>query len=221
MDDRTHAREIGSLTQERTYLRMGLMAIICLAILQQWHIWSVAEKVHIVQETPWGEQSKWIHGQKVSEAKLIEIGSWMAHLQLDVSERTIQFNTETLLNWTDGSYAEGARAKAKAVERRLKQFAASTSFEPTAAYADTEKLRVGVVGTLTTRVNGEANQPEPKAYVAEFSLKSGRLMLKDWYESADSSDPLGLRKQPGQQGPVKAVDVAASNAAAAVASKPR
>ena len=210
MDSTLHARDLAGLSKERIFLRLSLVLLIILAIFQEAHIWRIAENVKVVQETPWGDRTKWIRGSKVSEAKLSEIGSWIAHLQLDVSERTIQFNTETLLNWTDGSFAEAVRAKAKATERRLKQYAASTSFEPLESTPDTEHMRVAMRGQITTWINGVPNTPETKAYVAEFKFDSGRLTLKDWYEAGDTDDPLGLKQLPGKQGPTKAVDASAS-----------
>lgn len=212
MDSNLHARDLEGLKKERLFLRVGLLGLVLLAIFQEAHIWRIAEDVKVVQETPWGDRTKWIRGNKVSEAKLTEMGAWIAHLQLDVSERTIQFNTDTLLNWTDGSFAESVRAKSKATERRLKQYAASTSFEAQETTPDTEHLRVAMRGQLTTRINGEANTPETKAYIAEFKFDSGRLTLKDWYEAGDTDDPLGMKQLPGKQGPTKAVDIAASAA---------
>lgn len=212
MDSNLHARDLDALKKERIFLRIGLLGLVALAIFQEAHIWRIAENVKVVQETPWGDRTKWIRGSKVSEAKLSEMGAWIAHLQLDVSERTIQFNTDTLLNWTDGSYSEAVRAKAKATERRLKQYAASTAFEVLESTPDPDHMRVAMRGPLTTWINGVPNTPETKAYIAEFKFDSGRLTLKDWYEAGDTDDPLGLKQLPGKQGPTKAVDVAASAA---------
>ncbi|KGM38735.1 hypothetical protein JY96_21455 [Aquabacterium sp. NJ1] len=216
MDDSIHKNELGNLQKDKKWSRLIIGGLIVLAIFQQINIMRNSDRTKIIQETPWGDRSKWIQGSKVSEAKLIELGKWMAHLNLDVNERTIGANTDILLNWTDGSFAEQVRSKSKAAERRLRQYAASTEFEVLSAFPDTDKLRVAMRGNLTTRISGEPNPAELKAYVAEFKFDSGRLVLKDWYEAASADDPLGLRKEPGKQGPVKAVEAAASAASSAI-----
>jgi conjugal transfer pilus assembly protein TraE len=144
----------------------------------------VIKRDKVVLEPPVRTHTVTLHGDKVDDAWLIEMGGYVAHLMVDVSPSSVDYQQEEVLRITHPS-THGVLQQQMAVQaKRLKQANASTVFWLSQAAPDAECNRVALVGRLETYVNGQLVQGSSRttSFVAAFQPQGGRTMLTRWRE---------------------------------------
>ncbi len=182
MNPDRHLTDIQALTQSLRLQQvlsatLGLLGILLTVV-------TLAKQTTVILEPPTRAKTIAVVGDKVDGAWLEEMGAWVAHMALDASPHSIQWQQDQLLRWTHPA-THGQLQQAMAVQaKRLVDTNASTVFWLQQVAPDAERQRVALLGQLDTYVNGVRVDGASRnvAYMAQFESQGGRLLLKEWRE---------------------------------------
>jgi conjugal transfer pilus assembly protein TraE len=156
---------------------VGVLAVMLAAI-------SLSKQTTTILEPPSRSRAIAVTGDRMDAAYLEEMGAWIAHMMLDSSPHSIQWQQEQILRWTHPA-THGQLQQDMAVQaKRLVDTNASTVFWLQQLAPDIDRQRVAVVGQLDTYVNGLRVDGSVRtvSYVAQFESRGGRMQLKEWKE---------------------------------------
>lgn len=168
----------GALKRQQT-LTIGLAVLsVLLAIV------SLGKTQTIILEPPTRTKTIAVTGDRVDAAWLEEMGAWVAHMMLDASPHSIEWQQEQVLRWT-APETHGALQQEMAVgAKRLKDTNAATTFWLQQVAPDIDRQRVALVGQLDTYVNGSKVEGSSRtvSYLLQFKPRGGRLLIQEWKE---------------------------------------
>jgi type IV conjugative transfer system protein TraE len=187
----TPERHIHDLTELRGLLRrqqmisLGITAAVILLAFGM-----LTKRTTTILEPPSRAQAIAITGDRVDSAWLIEMGTYIAHLMLDATPRSIEWQQAQILKWVHPSTYGELEARMAVAAKRLVEANATTVFWPQQVAPDPDRQRVLLLGHIDTYVNGQLVHGSGRtvAYQASFESKGGRMLLKDWLE-APTDDP--------------------------------
>jgi len=203
MDTNIQKRNVDTLRHSNRLLSLavivlGLTLLLAIAALSRS---AGREKVVVIPATI--DRPISVQGDIPSDAYLEQWGLWVAHLMLDVSGASIEVTRQALLKYTlPGSHGT-LENRLDFEANRLKRDASSSQFFPSQSVVSAKANAVAVVGQLDVYINERRTSSSMRSYATEFEFKSGRLFIKDFYET--ELDNLFKRKVP----PGEAVPVAA------------
>jgi conjugal transfer pilus assembly protein TraE len=182
MNPTRHLGDIQSLAAalKRQQLLTGSAVLLALLLA----VVAVTKRHTVILEPPVRTKQIGVVGDKVDGAWLEEMGPWIAHLMLDASPASINWQHEQILRWTHPS-AYGALQQEMSVQaKRLREANAATIFWLQQTAPDPDRQRIVLAGYLDTYVNGikVPGSNRGVAYMAQFENKGGRMLLKEWKE---------------------------------------
>jgi len=203
MDTNIQKRNVDTLRNSNRLLSLavivlGITLLLAIAALSRS---AGREKVVVIPATI--DRPISVQGDIPSDAYLEQWGLWVAHLMLDVSGASIEVTRQALLKYTlPGSHGT-LENRLDFEANRLKRDASSSQFFPSQSVVSAKANAVAVVGQLDVYINERRTSSSMRSYATEFEFKSGRLFIKDFYET--ELDNLFKRKaQPGEAVPVAA-----------------
>jgi len=187
----TPERHHADLTELRGLLRrqqMISLAVSCAAILLA--VGMLTRRTTTILEPPSRAQAIAVTGDRVDAAWLLEMGTYVAHLMLDATPRSIEWQQAQVLKWVHPATYGDLQERMAVAAKRLVEANATTTFWPQQVAPDPERQRVLLLGQLDTYVNGQLVRGAGRtvAYQAAFESKGGRMLLKDWVETP-TDDP--------------------------------
>jgi conjugal transfer pilus assembly protein TraE len=135
-------------------------------------------------------RSFWVEDGRVSPEYLEEMGLFLANLYFNVAPNNVTSQQQMLLRYVAPEAAGVLKAQSGAYALRLTRENAATTFTVGAITADAKHLRVAMHGLLSTWVANTRVSQAQKAYLFEFRLTGGRLLLTSARET-DDKNPLG------------------------------
>lgn len=197
----TPDRHFVDLSQLRASLRRQQLITLAVSLLALLLAFAVLNKrTTTILEPPSRARTIAIDGDRIDGAWLTEMGTYIAHLMLDTTPRSIEWQQAEILKWVHpSSYGELQQRMAVAA-KRLAEANATTVFWPQQVAPDPDRQRVLLIGHVDTYVNGQAvtGSGRTVAYQASFESKGGRMLLKDWTETP-TDDPWLERAMEQQQ----------------------
>jgi type IV conjugative transfer system protein TraE len=145
----------------------------------------LGKRTTTILEPPTRAQAIAITGDRVDSAWLIEMGTYIAHLMLDATPRSIDWQQQQILKWVHPSTYGELQQRMAVAAKRLVEANATTTFWPQQVAPDPDRQRVLLLGHVDTYVNGQLVNGAGRtvAYQASFESKGGRMLLKDWQET--------------------------------------
>lgn len=177
--------ELRRLLRRQQLISLGVtVAVILLAF------GLLTRRTTTILEPPSRAQAVAVTGDRVDAAWLIEMGTYIAHLMLDATPRSIEWQQTQILKWVHPTTYGELQQRMAVAARRLVEANATTVFWPQQVAPDPDRQRVLLLGHLDTYVNGQLVQGSGRtvAYQAVFESKGGRTLLKDWLETP-TDDP--------------------------------
>jgi conjugal transfer pilus assembly protein TraE len=187
----TPERHRNDLTELRSLLRRQQTISIGLAVVALLLAFGVLTKrTTTILEPPSRAQAIAVTGDRVDSAWLIEMGTYIAHLMLDSTPRSIEWQQAQILKWVHPTTYGELQERMAVAAKRLVEANATTTFWPQQVAPDPDRQRVLLLGHLDTYVNGQLVHGAGRtvAYQASFESKGGRMLLKDWMETP-TDDP--------------------------------
>ncbi len=124
----------------------------------------------------------WIKGNQVSAGYLEEWSLYLTNLLLNVSAKTMPYQSELALKHISPSMSEKLKSKLmKDLKVLLKHNAATTFFPKEMSVAEAD-MKVVVKGTLVTFVGKEKISSHEQAYQLKFVFNKGRFLQLDGFE---------------------------------------
>jgi conjugal transfer pilus assembly protein TraE len=172
-----------------------IIGLLALSIVLAVTAYSLVGRERVILVPPTVSKSFWLDSEKVSGDYLDQMALFLAHLMLNISPRSVDFQAKTLLQYASPeAYAELKTAMASTSER-LKRDNAVTLFQPVTFTIDEPGMRVVINGVLATYIGDKRVTETSKVYLIEFRYSGGKLYLSGFKETS-SNDPLNL-KAPG------------------------
>lgn len=187
----TPERHHADLAELRTSLRRQQALSIALGLAVLLLVFAVlGKRTTVILEPPSRAKAVAITGDRVDGAWLEEMGTYIAHLMLDATPRSIEWQQAEILKWVHPSTYGDLQARMTVAAKRLTEANATTVFWPQQVAPDPDRQRVLLLGHVDTFVNGQAvaGSGRTVAYQASFESKGGRMLLKDWIETP-TDDP--------------------------------
>ena len=175
-----HVTDLFELKRANAQQRMVILGLVALSILLAFKV--LAKDHTVVLEPPSRAQEIGMTGDRVDAGWLEEMGSYIAHLMLDVTPASVGWQQAQILRWTHPDLHGDLQQRMTAQAKRITESNATTSFWPQQVAADPDQQRVIVMGQLDTLVNGTRTSSDTVAYRADFQSKGGRVLLKGWTE---------------------------------------
>ena len=173
--------------------RQQLIGIGGIAVMLMMGIKLLRDEPKVILEPPTRVSTISVQGNRVDENYLTEMAQYVAHMMLDVTPATIERRNDEVLKWVHpASYGE-LQNRMTVASKRLKESNATTIFWATQVAPDPDHLRVAVIGTLETYVNGSRVQPDrTQSWLLQFESKGGRMLIKEWKETP-LDDPMMVK----------------------------
>ena len=151
----------------------------------------------IILEPPTRTKTMTVQGDRVDSEYMIEMGQYVAHMMLDVTPKVIDARQDEVLKWVHPTTYGDLQMTVAA--KRLKEANSTTFFWPTQVAPDPDNLRVALIGTLETYVNGTRQPPDKtQSWLLELNSTGGHMTIKDWKETP-LDDPLLGKPAPAQR----------------------
>jgi len=174
--------EIGNRLAEleaRTGLKKSFMALF-IVLLMSVLLLSVAlafkaDKVRTVITPMVIKNSFWVDDGIVSNEYLMEMGSFISQLSLDVTPSNVDYQQETLLKYACSSAYGVIQNDSGAYAVRVKETASSSMFEIKQLTPDSKHNRIALSGALSTFVGDKRISLDMKNYVINFENKNGTV----------------------------------------------
>ncbi len=176
-------QEIKRINAQQRWLLIGLTLLLLLLAMK-----NLAKEHTVVLEPPVRDREISVTGGRVDGAWLEEMGIHIAHMMLDATPHSIEWQQAQVLRWTHPAMHGELEQRMTTQAKRLKDSNAATVFWPQQVAPDPDRQRVLMLGRLETMVNGVRTSSDTVAYQAEFESKGGRMLLKDWKE-VPTDDP--------------------------------
>jgi conjugal transfer pilus assembly protein TraE len=182
---RNDNRDLKQLLLRQQAITFGLLgALVLLSLMLLRH------QPKVILEPPTRVSTFTVQGDRVDENYLIEMAQYVAHMMLDVTPATIERRNDEVLKWVHPATFGAMQNRMAVAAKRLKEANATTIFWPTQVAPDPEHLRVAVIGSLETYVNGTRVQADrTQSWLLQFESKGGRMLIKDW-KATPLDDPL-------------------------------
>ena len=183
MDSNTQKRNVDVLRHSNRLLSVAVIVLSVALIVAVVGVLRTSgnEKVVVIPATL--ERPVSVEGDKPSASYLEQWGLWVAHLMLDVSQSSIDITKDSLLKYTLPSSHGALENKLEFEATRLRRDAASSQFFPTQIVASPASHAVALIGQLDVYINERRTSSTTRAYAIEFQFSSGRMFLKDFYET--------------------------------------
>ena len=169
----THNRFQQTVTQKNFFLGF-LCASLALNILQVVERLTVTEKVIVLP--PSITKEIWIKGNSVSESYLEEWSLYLTNLLLNVSPKTIGYQSELALRHVSPDFSGKIQQKFKRDELSLKKNNATTTFFPKEIRVVEKTMTVFVTGSFATYVGKEKVSAHEQTYQLNFVFNKGRFL---------------------------------------------
>lgn len=162
--------------QTITFSLVGALLLLSLMLLRH--------QPQVILEPPTRVSTITVQGDRVDQNYLTEMAQYVAHMMLDVTPATIERRNDEVLKWVHPATFGAMQNRMTVAAKRLKDANATTIFWPSQVAPDPDKLRVAVIGTLETYVNGMRVQADKtQSWLLQFESKGGRMLIKDWKET--------------------------------------
>ena len=172
---------------------LTILGLLALSLVLAVTAFSLVGRERVIVVPPTISKSFWLDSEKVSGEYLDQMAVFLMHLILNVSPRSIDYQSKTLLQYASpDAYAELKTAMA-ATGEKLKRDNAVTMFQPVGLTVDEPGMRVALNGVLATYIGDKRVSEASKAYLVEFRYAGGRLYLAGLKETP-SNDPFNLNK---------------------------
>lgn len=183
-----HRADLSELKGSLRRQQLITMAVSTLALLLAFAV--LNKRTTTILEPPIRTKTVSIDGDRVDSAWLTEMGTYIAHLMLDATPRSIEWQQAEILKWVHPSTYGDLQQRMAVAAKRLTEANATTVFWPQQVAPDPDRMRVLLIGRVDTYVNGQAvaGSGRTVAYQASFESRGGRMLLKDWVE-APTDDP--------------------------------
>ena len=169
-----------------------ILGLLVLSLVLAGTAFSLVGRERIIVVPPTVSKSFWLDSEKVSGDYLDQMAIFLMHLILNVSPRSIDFQSKTLLQYAaPEAYAELKTAMA-ATGERLKRDNAVTIFQPVGLTIDEAGMRVAMNGTLATYIGDKRVSEVGKSYLVEFRYAGGKLYLSGFKETL-TNDPFNSK----------------------------
>lgn len=162
--------------QAITFSLVGALLLLSLMLLRH--------QPQVILEPPTRVSTFTVQGDRVDQNYLTEMAQYVAHMMLDVTPATIERRNDEVLKWVHPATFGAMQNRMTVAAKRLKDANATTIFWPSQVAPDPDKLRVAVIGSLETYVNGTRVQADKtQSWLLQFESKGGRMLIKDWKET--------------------------------------
>ena len=176
--------------QAITFSLVGALLLLSLMLLRH--------QPQVILEPPTRVSTLTVQGDRVDQNYLTEMAQYVAHMMLDVTPATIERRNDEVLKWVHPATFGLIQNRMTVAAKRLKDANATTIFWPSQVAPDPDKLRVAVIGTLETYVNGTRVQADKtQSWLLQFESKGGRMLIKDWKETP-LDDPMLVKTVAAQ-----------------------
>jgi conjugal transfer pilus assembly protein TraE len=176
---RNDNRDLKQLLLRQQAITFGLLAVLVLLSLTL-----LRHQPQVILEPPTRASTFTVQGDRVDQNYLIEMAEYVAHMMLDVTPATIERRNDEVLKWVHPSTFGAMQNRMAVAAKRLKEANATTIFWPTQVAPDPDHLRVAVIGSLETYINGTRVQADrTQSWLLQFESKGGRMLIKDWKQT--------------------------------------
>ena len=138
--------------QAITFSLVGALLLLSLMLLRH--------QPQVILEPPTRVSTFTVQGDRVDQNYLTEMAQYVAHMMLDVTPATIERRNDEVLKWVHPATFGAMQNRMTVAAKRLKDANATTIFWPSQVAPDPDKLRVAVIGSLETYVNGTRVQAD-------------------------------------------------------------
>lgn len=177
--------QLGDARMSLNFQQLITALVLILCIILALMLWRSHNAEKIVQQTPWGDRSRWISASDGPSAQLlIDDAFWMAHLNLDVSPASLKTNSELLQTWIPPAEWKKMKKKVDEKSAEIRRTSAVESFAPLYAIPDPANLRIALTGEYRQWIGDVALPPRIRTYAFVFKQEGTRLYFVDWYESS-------------------------------------
>lgn len=193
------SKELKRLLARQQVITCGtVVALILLAFSLMRH------QPQVILEPPTRTKTMTVQGDTVDSQYMIEIGQYVAHMMLDATPKVIDARQEEVLKWVHPKTFGTLQNRMAVAAKRLKESNSTTIFWPQQVAPDPDNLRIALIGTLETYVNGTRQPPDKtQAWLLELDSTGGRMTIKDWKETP-LDDPLLAKATPTEATPTGA-----------------
>ena len=159
---------------QKNFLLGFLCVSLLLNVLQVVERLTVTEKVIVLP--PSITKDVWIKGNSVSESYLEEWSLYLTNLLLNVSGKTIGYQSELALRHVSPDFSGKLQKKFKKDAAALQKNNATTTFFPKEIRVLEKTMTVFVTGTFTTYVGKEKVSQHEQTYQLNFVFNKGRFL---------------------------------------------
>lgn len=165
--------------EARTGLKKSFMALF-IALLMSVLLLSVAlafktDKVRTVITPMVVKNSFWVDDDIVSDEYLIEMGTFISQLSLNVTPSNVDYQQKILLKYACSGAYGAIQNESGAYAVRVKETASSSMFEIKQITPDSKRNRIAMHGDLSTFVSDKRVSKQQKIYVVSFENKNGMV----------------------------------------------
>jgi conjugal transfer pilus assembly protein TraE len=212
MTPERHAADIRDL--KRALLRDNALCLLLAAVALTLAIALLGKRETVILEPPTRTSRIAVVGSRVDGAWLKEMGTYVAHMMLDATPKSVAWQHEEILNWVHPSAHGALRDQMAVAAKRLAEANATTMFWPQQVAPDPERQRVALMGTFETYVNGMRvdSGSRSRAYMVGFESRGGRMLIRNWAE-VPLDDPWLTKQAEREAAAAKADEKAARKAA--------
>lgn len=169
----TQNRYTQKTTQKNLFLSL-LCASLLINVIQGCERLAVTEKVIILP--PGITKDVWIKGNSVSEGYLEEWALYLTNLLLNVSSKTIGYQSELALRHVSPDFSGKMQLKFARDAETLQKNNATTTFFPKEITVDEKNMTATVTGTFATFVGKEKVSAHEHTYHLQFVFNKGRFL---------------------------------------------
>lgn len=195
MNPTTHLGDVKDLRDANRQQRNVIVGLVLLAILLA--VKALTNETVTVLEPPSRSQAIGRKGDVVDSGWLEEMGQWVAHMMLDATPQSIDWQQDQILKWVHPLQHGDLQQRMVAQAKRIKDANATTFFWVQQVASDVDGQRALLVGRLETYVNGVKTDAQTKSYVAGFKAKAGRNLIVAWDE-VPLDDPWFVKQMAAQ-----------------------
>lgn len=160
-------------------LAVSLLAnLVALLLLGRSHA-----NVRTVLVPPSIDKSFWVEAERVSPEYLEQMTHYLSMLILNVQPGTIEYQNRILRQYVSPALAGSLDNEGRLNALRIRRDNASQLFTPMGYQIDAAQRRAVIHGQLQTIINKTPVSSVGKAYLAQFELSSGRLLLAAFRET--------------------------------------
>lgn len=185
MDTQVSYARLNTALRQRNVLAVGALILSLGIVLLAYALATKEERIIL---TPTLLSDTQLSTTTPSPEYLEQVTRDIANLFLNRHPHNLSYFRDNILRLADPTAHGQIEAALMATERRLLATKTSTVFYPTEIYVDPERLYSEIRGELHTYLGPERVTDERKIYAADWSYRTMRLHLQDFYpiESDDA-----------------------------------